>query len=29
VGRPDPLIIGSAASVFEHGERAGRRFPKL
>jgi polyphosphate kinase 2 len=29
VGEPDPLIIGSAASVFEHGERAGRRFPKL
>jgi polyphosphate kinase 2 len=29
VGRPDPLIIGLAASVYEHGEHAGRRFPKL
>lgn len=29
VGQPDPLIIGLAASVYEHGEHAGRRFPKL
>ena len=29
VGKPDPLIIGSASSVFEHGESGGRLFPRL
>jgi polyphosphate kinase len=26
---PDPLIVGSAADVFEHGEEVGRYFPRL
>jgi len=25
----DPLIVGSAADVFEHGEEVGRYFPRL
>jgi polyphosphate kinase len=30
VGQPDPLIVGPASQVFEHGEEAGARpFPKL
>ena len=29
VGIPDPLIVGSAASVFEHGEQPDRLFPRL
>jgi polyphosphate kinase 2 len=29
VGVPDPLIIGPASSVFEHGEQGGRLFPRL
>ena len=29
VGSPDPLIVGSAASVFERGEQPDRLFPKL
>ena len=29
VGRPDPLIVGPAAQVFEHGERPDRLFPAL
>jgi polyphosphate kinase 2 len=29
VSVPDPLIVGSAASVFEHGEHPDRLFPKL
>jgi polyphosphate kinase 2 len=29
LGLPDPLIVGPAASVFEHGERPERRFPAL
>jgi polyphosphate kinase 2 len=29
VGRPDERIVGSAASVLEHGERADRVFPEL
>jgi hypothetical protein len=26
---PDPLIVGPAAQVFEHGEQPDRLFPKL
>ena len=29
VGVPDPLIVGSAASVYEHGEQPDRLFPTL
>jgi polyphosphate kinase 2 len=29
VGLPDPLIVGSAAQVFEHGEQPDRLFPTL
>jgi polyphosphate kinase 2 len=29
VGVPDPLIVGPAAQVFEHGEQPDRLFPKL
>jgi polyphosphate kinase 2 len=29
VGQPDPLIVGSAASVYEHGEHPDRLFPRL
>jgi polyphosphate kinase 2 len=29
VGAPDPLVVGPAASVFEHGEQPDRLFPKL
>jgi polyphosphate kinase len=29
VGLPDPLIVGSASSVFEHGEQSDRLFPRL
>jgi polyphosphate kinase len=29
VGPPDPRIVGSAASVIEHGERSDRVFPEL
>jgi polyphosphate kinase 2 len=29
VGTPDPLIVGSAASVYEHGEQPDRLFPRL
>jgi polyphosphate kinase len=29
VGRPDPLIVGSAAEVFEHGENQNRFFPRV
>jgi polyphosphate kinase len=29
VGVPDPLIVGSAASVYEHGEQPDRLFPHL
>jgi polyphosphate kinase 2 len=29
VGVPDPLIVGSAAQVYEHGEQPDRFFPKL
>jgi polyphosphate kinase 2 len=29
VGEPDPLIVGSAASVYEHGEHPDRLFPRL
>jgi polyphosphate kinase 2 len=29
VGRPDPLIVGSAADVYEHGEHLNRYFPRL
>jgi polyphosphate kinase len=29
VGAPDPLIVGSAASVYEHGEHPDRLFPRL
>jgi polyphosphate kinase 2 len=29
VGVPDPLIVGPAAEVFEHGEQPDRRFPPL
>jgi polyphosphate kinase 2 len=29
VGIPDPLIVGPAASVFEHGEQPDRLFPRL
>ena len=29
VGRPDERIVGSAASVIEHGERSDRVFPEL
>jgi polyphosphate kinase len=29
VGTPDPLIVGPAASVFEHGEQPDRLFPRL
>jgi polyphosphate kinase 2 len=29
IGRPDPLIVGPARSVFEHGESPERRFPAL
>jgi polyphosphate kinase len=29
VGEPDPLIVGPASSVFEHGEQPERLFPKL
>ena len=29
VGSPDPLIVGPASEVFEHGERPDRRFPPL
>jgi hypothetical protein len=29
VGVPDPLIVGPASDVFEHGERPDRLFPKL
>ena len=29
VGKPDGRIVGSAASVLEHGERADRVFPPL
>jgi polyphosphate kinase 2 (PPK2 family) len=29
VGAPDPLIVGPAAQVFEHGEQPDRLFPKL
>jgi hypothetical protein len=29
VGTPDPLIVGPAAEVFEHGEQPDRRFPPL
>jgi hypothetical protein len=29
VGMPDPLIVGSAAAVFEHGEQTDRPFPRL
>jgi polyphosphate kinase 2 len=29
VGRPDPLIVGSAADVYEHGEHTSRYFPRL
>lgn len=28
-GAPDPLIVGPAASVYEHGERPDRLFPRL
>jgi polyphosphate kinase 2 len=29
VGRPDPLVVGPASQVFEHGESAGRVFHRL
>jgi polyphosphate kinase 2 len=29
VGRPDPLLVGPAAQVFEPDERSGRLFPQL
>ncbi len=29
IGRADPQIVGSAASVFETGERPGRLFPRI
>jgi polyphosphate kinase 2 len=29
VGPPDPLIVGSAADVFEHGENQSRFFPRV
>jgi len=29
VGVPDPLIVGSAASVYEHGEHTDQFFPRL
>ncbi|MBO0691979.1 MAG: polyphosphate kinase 2 [Acidimicrobiaceae bacterium] len=30
IGKPDPLIVGPASQVFEHGEEAGTRpFPRL
>ena len=29
VGSPDPLIVGPASQVFEHGEQIGRPFPRL
>jgi polyphosphate kinase 2 len=29
VGAPDPLIVGSAASVYEHGEHTDQFFPRL
>ena len=29
VGRPDPLIVGPASEVIEHGERSDRVFPEL
>ena len=29
VGVPDPLIVGSAADVYEHGEHTSRYFPRL
>ncbi len=29
VGSPDPLIVGPAASVYEHGEQPNRLFPRL
>ena len=29
VGAPDPLIVGPAASVYEHGEQPDRLFPRL
>jgi polyphosphate kinase len=29
VGKPDPLIVGPAANVYEHGERPDRHFPEL
>ncbi len=29
VGIPDPLIVGSASSVYEHGEHTDRLFPRI
>ena len=29
VGVPDPLIVGPASAVFEHGEQPDRLFPTL
>jgi polyphosphate kinase 2 len=29
IGGPDPVIVGPAAEVFEHGEQPDRRFPPL